>query len=955
MAITLLWAALGAFFAFLMDADEFAVLLTAMLAGLAHRWYETQRAVYALQHQVSRLLQRLNVQHVDEHDTSAIKPSDESSLSINPAAAARAASPITPDTNGNHPATSAKTSFTPMDVVLQNEVHSDYPADVHQLSHPTRNFWQRCYQSGKDWLLTGNPLVKIGMLVLFIGLSFLAKHLASSQLLPFAARFVVLGLVGVALVVTGWRTRHRQRYGLVLQGGGLAVMYLTLYTAASFYPVLDLSIAFGLMLLVVIAATTLAVMQNAQILAMMASAGGFLVPLLTSDGGNNYVGLFSYYFLLNTGLLAIAWFKSWRRLNFTGFIFTFVITLSWCLLAYKPEYYLKVQMFIVLFFIQYCSMMLLFSMRQPPKLKGFIDSSLMFGLPLVVYGQQVTITAHMVDGDSISALVLALFYAGVSLALSHTLTTSHQLFRYCLNVVAVSFATVVLFTMLDSQWASVSFALEATALVWLGFKQQRAFSRWSGIALYVMAAILLLMDGVSAGAMAVIQGDFFYLIVLAGSACMISYQYDRFEAQSSNSEKVLPIILFYTGMFWFLLSFSMELQAHRPDNFIMPLVLAMTSIALCLQYLGRQVRWLRPRLLSVAILPFAAFCWLFDFWQQAAWQWLNPFSGVGIVTVVAVLGMHYRWLYQRYVYTRAGSELSEAAQSDVVAPMPLMSNDKFWHAAAAYVISGLWLWFGLYLCQAWQAQSPFDVWIMLSALLLPWLLILLLARTQHWPLSALSRLYILQIPVPWLLALLLIIVYSMQLAISVTSVAVFIPMLNATDGIMLLAAAMIAMYIFQYWRFQNTDQKAANTETRQIDLNALKHNRCYQLCAAFMLLCFMLISTVLLRSLHVYLEIPYHLAYLLATSSVQLALSICWALLAMSAMLLASRWLQRWLWLLGFGLMTVVVAKLFLIDIAELSTISRIIAFVSVGAIMLLLGYITPIPPKQVQFQAKGE
>jgi uncharacterized membrane protein len=986
MASTLLWAALGAFLAFLLDANAFAVLLAAVVAGLAHRWYETQRAVYALQQQLSRLTQRINLLHGDEHDVSATKrPLDHSS--INTAAAAGLSPEAMPDKYGKQAVALATTSFTPMDVVLQTKYQgdekqaSDADVNLHHFDmsiehNSTHNIWQQCYQRGKDWLLTGNPLVKIGMLVLFIGLSFLAKHVASSQLLPFAARFVLLGMVGVALVITGWRTRHRQRYGLVLQGGGLAVMYLTLYTAASFYPVLNLSIAFALMLLVVIAATVLAVMQNAQILAMMASAGGFLVPLLTSDGGNNYVGLFSYYFLLNTGLLAIAWFKSWRQLNFTGFIFTFIITLSWCLLAYKPEFYMNVQIFIMLFFLQYCSMMLLFSMRQPPQLKGFIDSSLMFGLPLVVYGQQVTITSHIVHGDSISALVLALFYAGVSFALSRTLTTSHQLFRYCLNVLSVSFATVVLFTLLDSQWASVSFALEATALVWLGFKQQRAFSRWCGLALYVMAVILLLMDDVSAGTIAFIQGDFLHLVLLAASACVISYLYDRFAELSSDSERIMPKLLFYTGMLWFLLSFLMEFRAHRPDHFIMPLVLAMTSIVFCLQFLGRQLQWLRPRLLNYAVLPFAAFCWLFDFWQQAAWRWQNPFSDVGIFTIAAVLGMHYRWLYQRYLYHCSSRDFRDADPSlsaDVVlsntaqghtgystplqqraaandkhavGPMPLIPNDRIWHGAATYAISGLWLWFGLYLCQAWQAQPPVDAWIMLIALLIPWLLILLFARTSRWPVATLPRLYQLQLPKPWLLGLLVIIFYSMQLPQHPMQHLVFIPMLNPIDGVMLLATTMIGAYIMQYRRFQKAHHADERSGTRHIDLAALKANRSYQLFAAFMLLCFMLLNAILLRSLHVYLDIPYQLTDLLAASSVQLALSICWALLAMSAMLLASRWLQRWLWLLGFGLMAVVVAKLFFIDIAELSTISRIIAFVSVGAIMLLLGYLTPIPPK---------
>jgi len=42
----------------------------------------------------------------------------------------------------------------------------------------------------------------------------------------------------------------------------------------------------------------------------------------------------------------------------------------------------------------------------------------------------------------------------------------------------------------------------------------------------------------------------------------------------------------------------------------------------------------------------------------------------------------------------------------------------------------------------------------------------------------------------------------------------------------------------------------------------------------------------------------------------------------------------------------VVVAKLFLVDLADNGSLTRIISFLSVGAMMLLIGYFSPIPPK---------
>jgi uncharacterized membrane protein len=42
------------------------------------------------------------------------------------------------------------------------------------------------------------------------------------------------------------------------------------------------------------------------------------------------------------------------------------------------------------------------------------------------------------------------------------------------------------------------------------------------------------------------------------------------------------------------------------------------------------------------------------------------------------------------------------------------------------------------------------------------------------------------------------------------------------------------------------------------------------------------------------------------------------------------------------------VIKLFIIDLSDLGTVATIISFMSVGILMLVIGYITPVPPKSV-------
>ncbi len=99
----------------------------------------------------------------------------------------------------------------------------------------------------------GNPIVRVGMVIMFFGVSFLVKYAAGQGLFPIELRLTGVLLVAATLLVFGWKTRERPGgYGLVLQGGGIAVIYLTLFAAAKLYGLIPLGVAFGLLFCVVL-------------------------------------------------------------------------------------------------------------------------------------------------------------------------------------------------------------------------------------------------------------------------------------------------------------------------------------------------------------------------------------------------------------------------------------------------------------------------------------------------------------------------------------------------------------------------------------------------------------------------------------------------------------------------------------------------------------------------------
>jgi uncharacterized membrane protein len=97
--------------------------------------------------------------------------------------------------------------------------------------------------------------------------------------------------------------------------------------------------------------------------------------------------------------------------------------------------------------------------------------------------------------------------------------------------------------------------------------------------------------------------------------------------------------------------------------------------------------------------------------------------------------------------------------------------------------------------------------------------------------------------------------------------------------------------------------------------------------------------------LHQWFGVAFSLESFMRSTLVQTSISIFWAALALGTMLIAARRSSRIAWLAGATLLTVVVAKLFLVDLSRIGSIERIVSFVGVGLLMLLVGYWSPLPP----------
>ncbi|MDT3314672.1 DUF2339 domain-containing protein [Pseudomonas sp. rhizo66] len=394
----------------------------------------------------------------------------------------------------------------PADVWRLNDVTPEPPAPVEPRGP---NLIERGISAARNWLFGGNTVLRVGVVLLFFGLAFLLRYATEGMVVPIELRYAGVAAAALGLLALGWWLRRRNsNYALMLQGTGIAVLYLTVFAAMRLHPLLDPSAALGLLVAVTVFSAILAITQDALGLAAAAALGGFAAPILTSTGAGNHVALFSYFALLNAGILAIAWFKAWRLLNLIGFVGTFGIGFAWGLRSYAPELLWSTEPFLILFFLMYLAIGLLFARRKLLDMpdapaeddreallhwsarKGdYVDGTMLFGPPIIGFGLQFALIQHLEFAAAFSALALGMIY----MALAKVLMGGRAVLlgETCLAL-GVIFASLAIPLGLDARWTSAAWAVEGAGIFWLGLRQHRPFARAFALLLQLGSALAFL-------------------------------------------------------------------------------------------------------------------------------------------------------------------------------------------------------------------------------------------------------------------------------------------------------------------------------------------------------------------------------------------------------------------------------------------------------------------------------
>ncbi len=759
-----------------------------------------------------------------------------------------------------------------------------------------------------SWLKRGNPLARIGIVILFFGAAFLAKYAADNSMFPIELRFIGLALGAFALLIVGWRLRERRAvYAQLLQGGGIAGLYLTVFAATRLYQLLPFTMAFVLLAVIAVAAAVLAVAQNALSLAVIGTAGGFLAPILVSTGSGNYVALFTYYALLNLGVFAVAWFKTWRVLNVLGFLFTFTITGVWRATSYQDADRWTADAFLILFFLMYVAVSVLNSLRQAPNLKGYVSGSLVFGLPVVAFTLHATMVSRVEYALAWSAFALGAFYLLLGWILYATRRETFRLLVEAFAALGVIFASLAIPLAFDTRTTAAMWAVEGAGLLWLGVRQERKLPRLFGILLQAGAGVgFLLGYDELRSTQAIFNSAYLGAAMLAVSGVFSGHWLFRNEARRAQYEAGWSGGLTFWGVMWWFVGGANEIGRYFAAYALGSMLVYASVAAAILTWLGIHRQWPLPRLIAL-FLPAVVSVFAFAHAQPLG----HPFAQWGALGWLAIFVTHFALL-----------RIAE----------PERQTAREWlHGGSCWALALLLAWE-----LNWQvAERTTGVWASLTWGLVPALLLAWLGRRElrpDWPVAQHGIGYRLYGAAPLAVALCIWIVAINFGSTGDPAWLPYLPLLNPLDICVALAIASLAMW----WSALEPAQRAA---LWQFDVRAL-----IAIAAGIV---FLWLNAALIRTLHHNWDAPITAYGIVHSTFVQSALSIFWGVLGFAAMTAAARQRWRYVWMVGVGLMGVVVAKLFFVDLSSIGTVARIASFLTVGLLLVITGYFAPLPPKR--------
>lgn len=764
-----------------------------------------------------------------------------------------------------------------------------------QLSTSSQAAW---WQPILQWMIHGNPILRIAVAVLMVGVVLLLRFASEHWQLSLGVKLSFIALTGTVITIAGyWLQRKNQLFAVALQGVGLAIVFLTLIFSHHFAVIASLKTASLFFVILLSVTVYLSLKQQALYLAMLALTMAYIAPLVIPQSHPDVIFLFGYYFVINLAVAAVNFIQPWKILHQIAFFATLFIGGAMIGLYGETQQFdtldlilwLHIGLFIWLS-IRYSQLMLRVrdedlsienkANQKEQRLQPILDVGLIFSVPVLGFSLHAYLMHNSTQALTWGAVALAIIYGALNIWIKQR-HPQLSILAKSFFILAVVFTALIFPLAKGAHWTSTGWVIQGTALIVWGVTERYRLSRYLGVALVLLSSVALL-----------------------------------FQAWSNDHFPILSTVIYASAQFisaFYLLRYQ-EVEKYFSARMLSGLFLALGMYAGAVagvEYLHWQHYGLSPYL-AIAVLLLVLFSLVVQFKAQVQWQRVQ----------LTLLGILLLFLYgesfvvEMYTQHQWHSVLQQSCfMFAAVGILYLLNTLKFQENSTLFSIWAATFWLSL----ASLGLAIFPILPLVGLAMLPIVYQITLMRKQS-PI-------VMQLPVMMLNLLWLVFIsldsYSAQHYY-------LLPILNYTDMASLLMLIGVMWCVYQY------------------DLSATPLME-WGFKVTSVLIGLLALSSVVVRAMHHYLGTPLWGGAIWSNGDVQLSLTLLWVILAFILMTFSSRRHIRQIWFVGAALLGIVVFKLLLLDLSQSGTLTRVISFIGSGAVMLVIAYLAPLPPAQEQ------
>lgn len=181
-------------------------------------------------------------------------------------------------------------------------------------------------------LITGNVMNKVGVLALILGMGFFLNYTFVQTWISPIIKILTSTFTAIIFLFGASWFNKTETYKVFVQGiagAGIAILYLSVFAAYSFYNLINYPVAVILMLTIATIAFSQALKYNSIATAILGIIGGFITPFIISSSDNNVAGLLTYIVFLNLWIIGLAYKKpDWKAVEILGLFASYITYFS---------------------------------------------------------------------------------------------------------------------------------------------------------------------------------------------------------------------------------------------------------------------------------------------------------------------------------------------------------------------------------------------------------------------------------------------------------------------------------------------------------------------------------------------------------------------------------------------------------------------------------------------------